>query len=98
MGLLYKVTIHNTNKSKIFFLRKSAINFVEKHFFPNGGNKDDYLILKNGEVVDSEGYLLGVIDPPPTGIHRNLFFIYTGFYLISFGIIAYSVIKNIWSK
>ena len=51
MGLLYKVTIHNTNKSKIFFLRNSAINFVEKH--SNGGNKDDYLILKNGEVVDS---------------------------------------------
>ena len=53
MGMLYKVTIHHTNKSKIFFLRKYAINFVEKHFFPNGGNKDDYLILKNGEVVDS---------------------------------------------
>ena len=59
MGLLYKVTIHNTNKSKIFFLRKSAINFVEKHFFPNGGNKDDYQInckkapaFRRGEYVN----------------------------------------------
>lgn len=94
MGLLYKATINNTNKSKIFFLRKNAINFIEKEFFTDC-NKDDYLILKNGEVVDSEGYLLGVIDPPPIEMHRNLFFLYTGFYLVSLALFVYSILKKI---